>query len=124
MYVIFGSDTFGHGAGDRALVETAEVLAGSMRASDLIARLGGDEFCAVLVGSAASAAPALISRVQEGVAARHRATGEAWELSLSLGLAEAPAGTEVALWDLVAQADAEMIAAKRAKKAGRDGSAV
>ena len=32
-----------------------------------------------------------------------------------------PGGAEIALWDLVARADAEMIAAKRAKKAGRDG---
>jgi diguanylate cyclase (GGDEF)-like protein len=114
------NDTFGHDAGDRALIETAESLAGSLRASDLIARLGGDEFCALLIGSAASAAPTLIARVQEGVAARNRGTGEPWELSLTLGLAEAPAGAEVDLWDLVAQADAEMIAAKRAKKAGRD----
>ncbi len=113
------NDTFGHDAGDRALIETAEVLAGSMRASDLIARLGGDEFCAVLIGAAATAAPSLIARVQETVASRNRATGEPWELGLSLGLAEAPAGAEIDLWDLVAQADAEMIAAKRAKKAGR-----
>jgi GGDEF domain-containing protein len=56
--------------------------------------------------------------VQEHVADRHRASGEPWELSLSLGIAEAPAGTEIDLWTLVAQADAEMIAAKRAKKAG------
>jgi diguanylate cyclase (GGDEF)-like protein len=117
------NDTFGHDAGDRALVETAEVLAGSMRASDLIARLGGDEFCAVLVGAAATAAPSLIGRVQEGVAARNRATGEPWQLGISLGVAEAPAGAEIGLWDLVALADAEMIAAKRAKKAGRDGAA-
>jgi diguanylate cyclase (GGDEF)-like protein len=117
------NDTFGHDAGDRALIETAEVLAGSMRGSDLIARLGGDEFCALLIGGAASAAPSLIARVQEGVAARNRATGEAWELSLSLGLAEAPAETELDLWELVALADAEMIAAKQAKKAGRDGAA-
>jgi diguanylate cyclase (GGDEF)-like protein len=113
------NDNFGHDAGDRALIAAAEVLAGSMRASDLIARLGGDEFCAVLVGAAASAAPNLLSRVQDAVAARNRASGEAWELSLSLGLAEAPAGTEADLWALVAQADAEMIAAKRAKKAER-----
>jgi diguanylate cyclase (GGDEF)-like protein len=113
------NDGFGHDAGDRALVETAETLAGSMRASDLIARLGGDEFCAVLIGAAAGAAPTLIARVQAAVAARNRVTTEPWELSLSLGLAEAPAGTEVDLWDLVAQADAEMIAAKRAKKEAR-----
>ena len=65
------NDTFGHDAGDRALIETAEVLAGSMRASDLIARLGGDEFCAVLIGAAATAAPSLIARVEETVAARN-----------------------------------------------------
>jgi diguanylate cyclase (GGDEF)-like protein len=117
------NDTHGHDAGDRALVETAEALAGSMRGSDLIARLGGDEFCALLVGAAASAAPALIARVQDSVAARNRATGEPWELSLSLGLAEAPVEVEIDLWNLVALADAEMIAAKRAKKAGRDGAA-
>jgi diguanylate cyclase (GGDEF)-like protein len=116
------NDTFGHDAGDRALIETAEVLAASMRASDLIARLGGDEFCALLIGAASSAAPTLIARVQEAVASRNAGTGEAWELSLSLGLAEAPAGAEVDLWDLVALADAEMIAAKRTKKAGRDGA--
>ncbi|HEY2054226.1 MAG TPA: sensor domain-containing diguanylate cyclase [Solirubrobacterales bacterium] len=116
------NDTHGHDAGDRALTETAEVLAASLRASDLIARLGGDEFCAVLIAGAASAAPGLIARVEEGVAARNRATAEPWELSLSLGLAEAPTGSEVDLWDLVALADAEMIAAKRAKKAGRDGA--
>jgi diguanylate cyclase (GGDEF)-like protein len=113
------NDTFGHDAGDRALIETAEVLAASMRASDLIARLGGDEFCALLVGAASGAAPTLISRLEENVAARNRATGEPWELSFSVGLAEARAGEEVALRDLVVAADAEMIAAKRAKKESR-----
>jgi diguanylate cyclase (GGDEF)-like protein len=113
------NDSFGHEAGDRVLIEAAEVLAGSMRASDLIARLGGDEYCAVLIGAAANAAPTLISRVQQNVAARNAASGEPWELSLSLGLAESPAGEEVALWDLVARADAEMIIAKRAKKDSR-----
>lgn len=116
------NDTFGHEAGDRALTETAEVLAGSMRASDLIARLGGDEYCALLVGAAAGAAPTLVSRVQETLAARNATTEEPWQLSLSLGLAEVPAGGQVDLWDLVAPADAEMIAAKRVKKAGRDGA--
>jgi diguanylate cyclase (GGDEF)-like protein len=116
------NDTYGHDAGDRALIETAEVLAGAMRASDLIARLGGDEFCAVLIGGATEAAPTLISRVQEVLSARNQVSEEPWELSLSLGVAEAPAGSGIELWDLVALADAEMIAAKQAKKSGRDGA--
>jgi diguanylate cyclase (GGDEF)-like protein len=113
------NDNFGHEAGDRALIEAAEVLAGSMRASDLIARLGGDEYCALLIGAAAGAAPTLLSRVDAAVAARNATSEEPWQLSLSLGLAEAPAGSEADLWTLVAEADAEMIAAKQAKKAAR-----
>jgi diguanylate cyclase (GGDEF)-like protein len=113
------NDTHGHEAGDKALTEAATVLAGSMRASDLIARLGGDEFCALLVGAAATAAPTLIGRVQEAIAERNAAADDPWQLAMSLGLAEDPPGTEVDLWDLVKRADTEMIAAKRAKKAGR-----
>ena len=93
-----------------------------MRASDLIARLGGDEFCALLIGAAAGAAPTLIARVDENLARHNAASDDPWELSLSLGLAECPPDAEVDLWDLVKRADEEMIVAKRAKKAGRDGA--
>jgi diguanylate cyclase (GGDEF)-like protein len=112
------NDTHGHDAGDRALVDTAAVLSSSLRASDLIARLGGDEFCAVLIGAAAGAGPTLVSRVDSALAALNVASAEPFELSLSLGLTECPAGEETALWDLVARADAAMFDVKRAKKAG------
>jgi diguanylate cyclase (GGDEF)-like protein len=115
------NDSFGHEAGDTALIDTAAVLAASLRTSDLIARLGGDEFCALLIGSATEAAPDLIARVQDNLTERNAASTDPWELSMSLGLAESPPGEEVDLWDLVKRADVEMIAAKRAKKAGRDG---
>jgi diguanylate cyclase (GGDEF)-like protein len=114
------NDTHGHEAGDKALRDAAAVLTASMRASDLIARLGGDEFCALLVGAAATAAPTLIGRVAENLVVQNAAADDPWELSMSLGLAETPAGAEVDLWDLVKRADAEMIAAKRAKKARCD----
>jgi GGDEF domain-containing protein len=116
-------------AGD---VEEAEIASLSLAIGDDLTglsnrrgfeMLGESLIVAVLIGAAASAAPALLDRVQEQVADRNRASAEPWELSLGLGIAEAPAGTEIALWDLVAQADAGMIAAKRAKKAGRDGAA-
>ena len=58
------NDTYGHESGDQALIEVAEVLESTLRASDLVARLGGDEFCALLVGRAAEAAPTLIARVE------------------------------------------------------------
>jgi diguanylate cyclase (GGDEF)-like protein len=116
------NDTYGHEAGDRALIEAAEVLAAAIRASDLIARLGGDEYCALLVGAASTAAPTLVGRVEREVAERNATATDPWELSMSLGVAEARPGAEVDLWELVGRADEQMIAAKRAKKAGRDGA--
>lgn len=42
------NDTYGHDAGDLALIEVAERLRGAVRQGDLVARLSGDEFVAVL----------------------------------------------------------------------------
>jgi diguanylate cyclase (GGDEF)-like protein len=118
------NDRYGHEAGDKALRDTGVVLEASLRASDLIARLGGDEFCALLIGADSDAAPVLATRVEQSLEAHNEISTDPYELAMSLGIAEAPLGDDIALWDLVAAADAAMIAAKRAKKAGRDADAV
>ena len=40
------NDNFGHQEGDKALIDTANILKKSTRKSDIIARIGGDEFVA------------------------------------------------------------------------------
>lgn len=114
------NDRHGHEAGDRALVEIAGLLEGTLRDSDLIARLGGDEFCAILVGAESASAATALSRVEEALERRNAATPEPFELSLSLGVAESLPGAEAQLWELVGIADEGMLAAKRAKKSPRE----
>ena len=116
------NDRFGHDAGDRALIETATILGSVLRNSDLLARLGGDEFCAVLAGAEAREAAVAAARIEEALRARNAASAEPFELAISVGMAEADPGKTVDLWDLTAAADAAMLAAKRAKKAGRNGA--
>ncbi len=43
------NDTYGHAAGDAALVSVAEALVASVREFDIVGRLGGDEFGVILV---------------------------------------------------------------------------
>src|SRR5881392_3220087 len=45
------NDSFGHRAGDGALIEVASLLAKGVRHSDIVARIGGDEFGILLEAS-------------------------------------------------------------------------
>ena len=63
-----------------------------------------------------------MARIEEALEARNVGTEEPFELAISVGMAEADPGEAVDLWDLTAAADAAMLAAKRAKKAGRNGA--
>ncbi|WP_156163524.1 GGDEF domain-containing protein [Demequina subtropica] len=63
------NDTYGHAAGDAALVATARALRGAVRTDDVVSRLGGDEFvCALVIGTPGSAA-ATAERLREAIIA-------------------------------------------------------
>ncbi|MBX3637115.1 MAG: diguanylate cyclase [Rubrivivax sp.] len=62
------NDRWGHNTGDQVLRETAGVVRGVIRGTDLLGRLGGEEFAVVLPETALGAAIELAERMRSAVA--------------------------------------------------------
>ena len=108
------NDTYGHLAGDRALIDTARVLRESCREADIIARLGGDEFVALMTVESDQTAELVCERIKARVASHNEEINRGYELSLSVGATRSQAeGTMLA--DLLAQADTALYEQKRGR---------
>jgi diguanylate cyclase (GGDEF)-like protein/PAS domain S-box-containing protein len=108
------NDTWGHLAGDRALIDTARVLKESCREADIIARLGGDEFVALMIVDSDQTAELVCERIKARVESRNRETPQGYQLSLSVGATRTRAeGTMLA--DLLAKADTALYEQKRGR---------
>ncbi|HVS61514.1 MAG TPA: diguanylate cyclase [Gemmatimonadaceae bacterium] len=108
------NDTWGHLAGDRALIDTARVLKESCREADIIARLGGDEFVALMIVDSDQTAELVCERINARVESHNRETPQGYQLSLSVGATRTKAeGTMLA--DLLAKADTALYEQKRGR---------
>ncbi|HKN57529.1 MAG TPA: diguanylate cyclase [Gemmatimonadaceae bacterium] len=108
------NDTYGHLAGDRALIDTARVLRESCREADIIARLGGDEFVALMTVDSDQTAELVCDRIKARVATHNHEIDRGYDLSLSVGATRSKAeGTMLA--DLLAQADTALYEQKRGR---------
>lgn len=83
---------WGHHAGDRALVEFANVLDRTSRGSDIVARWGGEEFLVVLRGLSSSTLAYSPRRLLDAVrnATVEPEAGEPMQLTCSIGFAHLP----------------------------------
>lgn len=61
------NDTYGHQAGDDAIIQLSRLMESATRAEDLIARFGGDEFIIMLPETDASSAAAIGERIRREV---------------------------------------------------------
>lgn len=107
------NDEFGHEVGDRVLVQLADCLRESMRATDLVARMGGEEFVVLLPGANLDQACEFTQRVRTALRAR-RGHGLP-HVTISAGAAAAAAPESIEL--LVKRADMALYVAK---SRGRD----
>lgn len=61
------NDTYGHDAGDRALISLAETLRETIREVDIPARYGGEEFCVLLPGISPEGACTAAERIRSAI---------------------------------------------------------
>lgn len=111
------NDTLGHEAGDELLLQAAERLRDSVRASDHVARLGGDEFVVILdhvdvVEDVAKVAKVIIDKIRLPYAL---SAGMGNEINASIGISIYPQDGHSAEL-LLKHADVAMYAAKAAGK--------
>ncbi|MBB6254322.1 GGDEF domain-containing protein [Nitrospirillum iridis] len=110
------NDRWGHGVGDRLIVQVAGTLAATIRASDIVGRIGGEEFAILLPDADAATALAVAERIRQAVA-ESAVGGPLGPIgcTISIGCAEWVDGVG---WNtLVNAADQALY---RAKAAGRD----
>ena len=62
------NDTFGHQAGDKALIELTQMMRKVSREQDLVARTGGEEFLLVLPETSSEIAQKIAERLRLSVA--------------------------------------------------------
>lgn len=107
------NDTFGHQAGDEALIQVAHLLSAGVRGGDIVGRLGGDEFGILLEHADAASARETAIRLADQIAGcEFLHDGDALPLSVAIGVAMIDG--QATPTEVMAQADEEMYRRKAA----------
>lgn len=107
------NDSFGHGAGDQALIQVSEMLTRGVRRSDIVARIGGDEFGILLENADEASAQETAFRIDDMIAGcEFLHDGDALPLSVAIGIAMIDQDADAET--VIARADEEMYRRKAA----------
>ncbi|MGV8894086.1 MAG: diguanylate cyclase [Burkholderiaceae bacterium] len=108
------NDSFGHEAGDKALLDMTDIVSSHLRGGDMLARWGGEEFVLIMPNTDLTQAEAALVRLRStGFGIRPDDT----PLTASIGIAERSADLTTDWKALVELADQRMYLAKQG---GRD----
>lgn len=109
------NDTYGHGAGDAALVHVAGLLVKNVRDTDMVGRLGGDEFGLLLVQTEEGEAAEKAESLMQIIAANPMDwEGKEVPVSVAYGVHTFAPGQDAS--EALAHADARMYEHKRQGK--------
>ena len=107
------NDTFGHRAGDEALIQVADLLSKGIRRSDVVARIGGDEFGILLENANEESAHETATRLVDLICGSELVyDGDALPLSVAIGVGTI--NTDDTPETVIARADEEMYRRKAA----------
>jgi diguanylate cyclase (GGDEF)-like protein len=110
------NDMFGHEEGDKAIVEAANVLKETFRASDIIARLGGDEFAVLAIDTDEADSEIFKYRMQQLIDIRNKQGNRKYRLSISVGCSYYDPENPFSIDELIARADKLMYEQKQEKR--------
>ena len=111
------NDTFGHEAGDCAIIAESIILKGNFRSNDIVARIGGDEFVIISPGMKEETFQRIKEAIQEDCRLWTEKNNSKFTLSISMGYVKFPSekvGYQIT--PLLSEADANLYVAKRDKK--------
>src|SRR5665213_2959825 len=118
------NDTYGHGIGDTAILNTGLALVEATGECDVVGRLGGDEFLVVLCPEHSCDGDAAAENIRHSVSRQSiRVDDRVVPLVASVGVALTQCDSGTDPMKLVRQADEAMYEAKRAARAVRDRAA-
>jgi len=107
------NDTYGHSMGDQVLRRLSQVIAQTLRTSDLLARWGGEEFAVFFPNTDVKSAKLALTSALKAVRAEKfvSADGHSFSLSFSAGLSGAKKGLSAD--EVIADADRILYLAKQ-----------
>ncbi|HNK62451.1 MAG TPA: histidine kinase N-terminal 7TM domain-containing protein [Anaerolineales bacterium] len=107
------NDTYGHQAGDQALLVLKDLCGQSIRTIDAFARLGGEEFALLLPETGQDAAYAIAERLRDSLA---RTTikfgGHHFKITMSMGVTEYNLHKDDTIDSMISRADKALYQAK------------
>lgn len=116
------NDTYGHAAGDRALMDVADCLQLSFRHHDIVGRIGGDEFAVIAINASVDSVDHMKHKIDYKFKEQNERTTEPYQLAISMGAAYFNGHSDISIEELFNIADLALYEKKKAshlRRAGR-----
>ena len=111
------NDTFGHAAGDDAILAVCDILKKNMRGDDLIARIGGDEFVGLFIAESADFQTAFRARLKDAFTEFNRASDRPYFVEVSTGITDFLLSEQAEIGRILNEADQCLYEDKKLKRA-------